>query len=497
MPEYTVPGVYIEESSSPPRPIEGVDTRTTGFLGNAERGMVRPTRVSSFGEFERSFGGDAGSASYLPFAVRGFFENGGARCYICRIASRSATIAEAVFGPHYKVQAIGPGAWGGRIFVRIDDATRLPGGFRLRVAYWASEPTSDPREWFDGTSDSPAPDVAEDFDDLAVEASSPDHWAERLASSVLVRLVAGADAPSDASPTRGFSRLDSGDDGAAIDVRDFEGDSSGETGGLAALAGAPYADVSLVCAPGCPVDVARALIDHCEAMRYRLAILDAPPELPAEYDPRDAIADSSYAALYAPWLVVSDPRSPEQQWTVPPSGHVAGVFARVDAERGVHKAPANEEVRGVVGLATAIGHDLQEALNSRSVNAIRGFPGKGPRVWGARTLSSDAQWKYVNVRRLLIFIERSIDVGTQWVVFEPNAEPTWKQVTGAASRFLLKVWRDGALLGSKPEQAFFVRCDHTTMTQNDIDDGRLICVVGVAPVKPAEFIILRFAFGTR
>ena len=192
---------------------------------------------------------------------------------------------------------------------------------------------------------------------------------------------------------------------------------------------------------------------------------------------------------------------------VPPCGHVAGIYARVDVERGVHKAPANEVVRGIVRqrlqsgeepLSHTLSKHQQDILNPRGINVIRDFrsKGRGIRVWGARTMSSDAEWKYVNVRRLFIFLVQSIDRGTQWVVFEPNDEATWAAVRRAVENFLVTVWRTGALLGTTPDEAFFVKCDRTTMTQDDIDNGRLICLIGIAPVKPAEFVIVRIAHKT-
>jgi phage tail sheath protein FI len=229
-------------------------------------------------------------------------------------------------------------------------------------------------------------------------------------------------------------------------------------------------------------------------LKDRFAILDPPDELDIEgiREFREPI-DTKYAALYFPWLFTRDPLL-KRDVHIAPSAHMAGVYARVDNERGVHKAPANEVVRGI-RLANSFVRDVtkreQDLLNPRNINALRAFPGRGARVWGARTLSSDASWKYINVRRLFIFVEESIDEGTQWVVFEPNDEPLWARVRATITNFLLSVWRSGALEGTKPDEAFFVRCDRTTMTQDDIDNGRLICVIGIAPVKPAEFVIFR------
>ena len=178
---------------------------------------------------------------------------------------------------------------------------------------------------------------------------------------------------------------------------------------------------------------------------------------------------------------------------VPPGGHVAGVYARVDQEKGVHKAPANEVVNGALGLEFNITKGEQDVLNPRGVNCIRAFPGRGILIWGARTAASDPAWKYLNVRRLFIFVEKSIELGTQWVVFEPNDEKLWARVKQTINQFLMGVWRSGALMGTTEEEAFFVKCDRTTMTQNDIDNGRLVVLVGIAPVKPAEFVIFRIA----
>jgi phage tail sheath protein FI len=247
------------------------------------------------------------------------------------------------------------------------------------------------------------------------------------------------------------------------------------------------------------------LINQCEILKDRFAVIsvDAGQGNVAGLRPP---RDSSYAAFYAPWIRVFDPRTSGTH-LVPPVGHVAGIYARVDVERGVHKAPANEVVRGMVTaninatrrpLEFTFGKAEQDILNPRSVNVIRDFRAdrRGIRVYGGRTMASDATWRYVNVRRLLLYIEESIEEGTQWVVFEPNDEPLWARVRQSVRNFLLLTWRSGALQGLKEEEAFFVKCDRTTMTQADIDAGRLICHIGVAPVKPAEFVIFRIQLNT-
>jgi phage tail sheath protein FI len=267
-------------------------------------------------------------------------------------------------------------------------------------------------------------------------------------------------------------------------------------------------EISIVAAPGrTGQPLQTALINHCELMRYRFAVLDGQPppsdSLPDIQRQRQQF-DTKYAALYHPWLLVPDPYAPNPasppEYPIPPSGHMVGIYARTDIERGVHKAPANEVVRGVVGLQRLLNKEQHDILNPYpvNINVIRDFRtnNRGIRVYGGRVITSDSDWKYVNVRRLLIFIEASVDRGLQWVVFEPNSEPLWARVRRSISNFLTLVWRNGALEGTKPEEAYFVKCDRTTMTQTDIDQGRLIVLVGVAPVKPAEFVIVRIGLWT-
>jgi phage tail sheath protein FI len=267
-------------------------------------------------------------------------------------------------------------------------------------------------------------------------------------------------------------------------------------------------DISIVACPGrTSSQMLNALIVHCELMRYRFAVLDGlrpPHDTLADIQSQRQQFDTKYAALYHPWLLVPDPFPANlariADYPLPPSGHVVGIYARTDIERGVHKAPANEVVRGITGLQRTLNKGEQDILNPFpvNINVIRDFRtnNRGIRVFGGRVITSDPDWKYVNVRRLLIFIEASIDRGLQWVVFEPNAEPLWARVRRSISNFLTVVWRDGGLEGTKVEEAYFVKCDRTTMTQTDIDNGRLIVLVGVAPVKPAEFVIIRIGLFT-
>ena len=288
-----------------------------------------------------------------------------------------------------------------------------------------------------------------------------------------------------------------GDDGSLPDSNDYIGIDGGPGNKTGIKALEDIDAVSIIAAPGITdEDVQNELILQCESLKDRFAILDGPRD---SSDLEDIKAfrsryDTKYAALYFPWLLRNDPLDDVNIY-VPPAGYLAGIYARSDVERGVHKAPANEVVKGIKDLKYSLNKREHDILNPYpvNINVIRDFrsSNRGIRVWGARCITSDSDWKYVNVRRLFIFIEESIEKGTQWVVFEPNDEPLWARVRRSVTNFLTRVWRDGALQGSTPEEAFFVKCYRTTMTQDDIDTGKLIMQIGIAPVKPAEFVIFR------
>lgn len=306
-------------------------------------------------------------------------------------------------------------------------------------------------------------------------------------------------------------RLSNGSDGTGLPANaDFEGmeadpdDVTVKATGLEALG--EIDDIAIVAMPDAGnlnspdeiVDAAGRLIAHAEKYRYRIAVVDGPQNSSiTEIREFRGKFDSKYAALYHPWIEILDPLVPTapgippRKLLLPPSGFVTGIYARSDIERGVHKAPANEVVRGLTKFEININKARQDVLNPEGVNCLRFFEGRGSRVWGARTMSSDPEWKYVNVRRLFIYIEHSIEKATQWAVFEPNQERLWGNIRRTIEDFLLVLWRDGALVGEKPEEAYFVRCDRTTMTQNDLDNGRMICLIGIAPSRPAEYVIFR------
>jgi len=299
--------------------------------------------------------------------------------------------------------------------------------------------------------------------------------------------------------------LDEGSDGRRPGANEYEGtapeDSSRKTG-LKQFE--DIEDISILAAPGSTFGygknpdrakdsqtIINLLISHCQRMHYRIAVIDSGnAQSIAEVRAMRAQLDSSYAALYYPWVRVVDPLT-RQEIALPPSGFVAGIYARNDINRAVWKAPANEVVNLAIGFEQLLNKSQQDILNPEGINCFRFFEGRGYRLWGARTISSDPEWKYVNIRRYFAYLERSIDRGTQWAVFEPNGEALWDNVRRTIYDFLLNEWVSGALLGDKPEKAFFVKCDRSTMTQNDLDNGRLICLIGVAALKPAEFVIFR------
>ncbi len=298
--------------------------------------------------------------------------------------------------------------------------------------------------------------------------------------------------------------LQGGNDGQRSGAVEYEGradDTADFKTGLRQLE--DVEDISIVAAPGCTAQYdsendrnqANAtlglLIGHAERMRYRIAVLDSPPaQSLADVRNIRAKLDSKHAALYYPWVTVLDPVS-RRELNLPPSGFVSGIYARNDIQRAVWKAPANEVVTLAIGFEQLLNKGQQEVLNPLGINCFRFFEGRGFRLWGARTISSDPEWKYVSLRRYFAYLERSIDKGTQWAVFEPNGDQLWANVRRTIEDFLLNEWQQGALLGDKPEKAFFVKCDRSTMSQNDLDNGRLICLIGIAPVKPAEFVIFR------
>jgi phage tail sheath protein FI len=501
MPTYLSPGVYVEEVESGSRPIEGVGTAVAAFVGFAAQGPVNtPTLVSNWSQFTNTFG-DFTDGCYLAHAVYGYFSNGGGNCYVVRVggdngagaAGEIAAAPQATLGRYRvaaKPAAIGDGrARSGDLTVEVvpnDGAEAADDTFTLLVKRGDKV-----EETFPGVTAKRGKDNVV----TVVKEKSKTITLEEAGNSSVAKVEPGAVVLAAPAPVP-----------AQLGADDYVGDVSERTGfgGLEAVD-----EITMVAAPDLmsayhrgAIDleavqaVQLAMIAHCELMGDRMAILDPPPGLSPqqvkEWRVDKAGYDSKYAALYYPWVKVFDPATGSNR-LVPPSGHVAGIWGRNDATRGVHKAPANEVIRGAVALETQITRAEQELLNPIGVNCIRAFPGRGIRVWGARTLSSDPSWRYLNVRRLFNYLEESILNGTQWVVFEPNDDALWARIRRTISAFLVNEWRKGALFGLTPDEAFYVRCDRETNPAESIDIGQVICEVGVAPVKPAEFVVFRLA----
>jgi phage tail sheath protein FI len=494
MPQYLSPGVYVEEVEAGSRPIEGVGTAVAAFVGIADRGPFNaPTLVTNWSQFTQTFG-EFVEGAYLAHAVYGYFLNGGGACYVVRLggdgaapAARAELGAGDGKGVGYRIVAREPGSAGNDLTVDVTDAT--DGGddsFKLVVKQGGR--------------------VAEEFDNLSAKRGKQNAVSVVNGRSTLVRLEeAGGTA---AKPAVGTATLSGGAAPAPsrVGADDYIGDAEDRTGfgGLEAI------DlVTMLCVPDLMGAYQRGMLDlegvqavqlamisHCELMGDRVAIIDPPPGLNAqqirEWRVDKAGYDSKYAALYWPWVRVLDP-STGQSTLLPPSGHVAGLWGRNDDTRGVHKAPANEVVRGAIGVELQITKAEHDLLNPHGINCIRSFPGRGIRVWGARTLSSDPAWRYLNVRRLFNYLEESILNATDWVVFEPNDTNLWAKMRRTISAFLVNEWRKGALFGLTPDQAFYVKCDDETNPAEGIDAGMVVCEIGIAPVKPAEFVVFRLS----
>lgn len=529
---YLSPGVYVEEVDRGTKPIEGVGTSVAAFVGFTERAEAPPrngsgptpllnkaTLVTNWSDYTRKFGGFVEGA-YLPHAVYGYFNNGGGRCYIISVNTLGVSNDPALAKP---AQATLPASGDGKSDSLLIKARQGgPVGNDLSVTIKHDPPKPAPQK--EGEAEA----TPQESDSFTLTVNQAGRAEERFpgvtlgsgdnnvativnAQSQLIELeIQGKGGKlAERRPAEGNYPLSGGEiKSVSVTGPQFEGDPAQRQGlgGLAALD-----DVTIVCVPDLmksyeqgDIDlegvknVQLAMLAHCERMKYRFAILDAPPRLsPQEIEEwrwETAGYDSKYGALYYPWISVSNPSSQNgASLSVPPCGHLAGVYARVDEQRGVHKAPANEVVLGAVDLEINVTKEEQDGLNPKGINCIRAFSGRGTRVWGARTLSSDPSWRYISVRRLFNYIEASIEAGTQWVVFEPNDENLWARVRRDVTAFLRRVWLSGALFGNTPEQAFYVKCDEELNPPEVRDAGQLIIEIGLAPVKPAEFVIFRIS----
>jgi len=510
----------MEEVDRGTKPIEAVGTAVAAFIGYTEIAeeerdgqkvslVGKPTLVTNWSQYVQRFGGFVDGA-YTPDSVYGYFANGGGICYIISIRAMGSSVDPSA-------------AKSAEVTVTEDKGTKLlhftakeggPAGNKIKVEI---KPAAAPEGVQPGEGD--AGGAPGDFnlvikvDDQVKESYSnlTTRKADNNVQTVLAQksklLTVELVGKSSLVPVTGTFDMTGGEiKTKAITLADYKG-SVAQRVGLGGLE--PLEDVTMICAPDLmaayqagEIDkktiqaVQQSIIDYCELVRYCFAILDAPPKmLPQEvleWRNKEVNYDSSRAALYYPWIEIADMTGKNGRTrSIPPSGYVAGIYARTDSTRGVHKAPANEVIRGVIGLELQVTKGEQDLLNPSGVNCIRSFPGRGIRVWGARTLSSDASWRYINVRRLFSMIEESIERGTQWVVFEPNDQFLWSRVSRDVRAFLRVVWRSGALFGTSPDQAFYVKCDAETNPPELRDLGQLVVEIGIAPVKPAEFVIFR------
>lgn len=509
MPEYLSPGVYIEEVNNGPRPIESVGTAMAAFVGFAPAGPAnKPRLITNWTQYVETFGAieDGGArnphmpGAFLSHAVYGYFLNGGSRCYVTRLVPASSNGA-------------GPKA----------EPTQLPSRSSKAVPSLSFTPKGDTSadiqvEVLPPSGEAPPDgsftlkirqgDVEETYENVNLgKKGSPVVEKVNSASRLVTVAELGTGSIVDRAPELGnfIVKAAPPPEAPKVSAPVFVGSPVDRSG----VEGLEIADdVTMVCAPDLmsaylngSIDrdgvkaVQLAMIAHCERMADRVAILDPLPDLgPQEvkkWREVEAGYDSMFATLYYPWINVMGPDG--KPMAVPPSGHMAGVWARSDNERGVHKAPANEVVRGALDPVYQITKGEQDTLNPNGVNCIRTFVGRGVRVWGARTLSSDPAWRYINVRRLFNMVEKSIERATQWVVFEPNDPNLWARVRRDVSAYLTVVWRDGMLFGTTPNEAFYVKCDAELNPPESRDMGRLVIEVGMAPVKPAEFVIFRFS----
>jgi uncharacterized protein len=402
--------------------------------------------------------------------------------------------------------AVTPGAPGDTVQIITLAVSVTPPTPAALPQVWSGLPL-DPRHHLAGAPDSVAAVFGAtltggDPTPIIVDLSAyPDGLAVLYALGSAIDLVGLAVAGTPTAALATSIALDGGDDGNEPTDADYEGEVRSDDSKTGLVAFEDLTDIAIVATPGATATynqqpdrchaIINGLIAHAEKMRYRIAVVDAGKnQTLSEVRAMRAQFDSSWAAFYYPWVTILDPVT-NQPKTMPPSGFVAGIYARNDFDRAVYKAPANEVVNLAIGFERPINKAQQEVLNPEGINCFRFFEGRGNRLWGARLMSSDPEWLYVNLRRYFAFLEHSIDLGTQWAVFEPNGEVLWGRVRGTIEDFLFEQWQEGALLGDKPANAYFVRCDRTTMSQNDLDNGRLICLIGVAVVRPAEFVIFR------
>jgi hypothetical protein len=508
--------VYVEEVPSAQKSLSAAATAVAAFVGFTAQAPtddpsdpegLKPRLVTSWTAFEQLYGGFA-PGCMLPLSVYGYFNNGGAIAYIVRIpnsapagepAQLALPAADRALGAPLQVTSVEPDA---NISIVIEpsdteDDTDGPAPFKLTVVE-----NGTPVETFDNVgfgagdrnvekvvnAESKKVKVKVDLDkgvDLSsiLDVLKPGSYPLEKAAPLPVPVAGKTFAGSESART-GINGLTIAEEVTMVIVPDL-------------VTAATKADGTLDL--GLWKAVQTALIGHCELQANRMAVLDAPPGMTAqqikEWRSDVAMYDSAFAAMYYPWIKVENPigTNGDAEIFIPPSGHIAGVWARTDETRGVWKAPANDTIRGCLDVERPITKNEQSLLNPIGINCIRPFGTRGIRIWGARTLSSDSDWRYINVRRLFNMVETTIMDGTQYAVFEPNDMRLWEGVKRTLNAFLRGLWKDGALFGLTAEEAFYVKCDEETNPPESIDEGKLVVEVGIAPVKPAEFVIFRIA----
>lgn len=538
--DYFAPGIYVEEVDRGSRPIEGVQTNIAGFIGFTEtiRGgaeLGKPMLVTSWNQYKEYFARENSDGftdfdAYLPFAVNGWFLNGGARCWVLSMGTELPKPADETVQPDLDAAALILKTVNGQNSLCLMPQAELAIA-SLQVEILPDDPHGLPS---DDNAPIPVPaeffrivikrdgEVLEEFRsvtmDRNVSAEVGEYVISALQRSQYVRVMALA--------TSGFPLADRPIDGryelclpTVVPTREnlirhVRGNRE-ERSGIQGLF--EIDEITMIACPDLMLahregllndeqlhNLMHLMVSLCENSApnppNRMVVLDTPsdrvkPQQVVNWLTQDFGRRSMFAALYYPWIKVPNPRREGRSLLVPPCGHMMGIWSRTDETRGVYKAPANETPRGVVGLAYDCNFREQEALNPLGINCIRSFPNRGIKVWGARTLAEPEKtdWRYINVRRLVSYIEKSIELGTQWVVFEPNDQDLWARVRRTVNNFLERLWREGALFGSAPEQAFYVKCDEEINTPETMLLGRLYVEVGICPVRPAEFVVFRIS----
>ncbi|WP_214323257.1 phage tail sheath family protein [Nonomuraea sediminis] len=488
------PGVYVFPADSGSRPIEGVGTAVAAFVGFASMGPSEPTLVTSWTQYTKVFGSSF-AGGLLAHAVYGFFLNGGSACYVVRIGGDGAAptpVPQAMLGSFRIVAKELPEGEGSAISVSVTEAPvpegEEPSDERFTITVKRGGEVKETFEFPPKSGKGSLATVVRQSKLIKVEETGAELATLEPKTVTLTTPAAPPVLPAKMTP----------------DVYIGSEDERSGVKGLAAID-----EVTMIAMPDLMGAFERGAIDadgvksvqnelnaHCAEMKDRMAILDAPPGLSAQgmLEWHTTLnLDSMWATLYHPWIKVFDPETKGTR-RIPPSGHIAGIWARSDATRGVHKAPANEVIQGAIALESQLTRKEQDLINPHGINCIRVMPGRGIRVWGARTLATtDTQWRYLNIRRLFNYLQESIINGTQWVVFEPNDDALWARIRRTIAAFLVMEWRRGALFGLTPDEAFYVKCDRDTNPAESIEQGKVVCEIGVAPVKPAEFVIFHLA----